>query len=53
MIKLSSTHPHAFGMLVTALGVLVFVPDALLLRLIGGDMWLSLFGGGSWPDLYF
>ena len=38
MIKLSSTHPHAFGMLVTALGVLVFVPDALLLRLIGGDM---------------
>ena len=38
MIKLSSTNPHAFGMLVTALGVLVFVPDALLLRLIGGDM---------------
>ena len=37
-MKLSSTHPHAFGVLVTALGVLVFVPDALLLRLIGGDM---------------
>ena len=37
-MKLATTHPHAFGMLVTALGLLVFVPDALLLRLIGGDM---------------
>ena len=49
-MKLSSTHPHAFGVLVTALGVLVFVPDALLLRLIGGDMlavsvWRGLLAG--------
>ena len=49
-MKLATTHPHAFGMLVTALGVLVFVPDALLLRLIGGDMlavsvWRGLLAG--------
>ncbi len=49
-MKLSLTHPHAFGVLVTALGVLVFVPDALLLRLIGGDMlavsvWRGLLAG--------
>ncbi len=49
-MKLSETHPHAFGMLATALGVLVFVPDALLLRLIGGDVlalafWRGLLAG--------
>ncbi|XXK32624.1 DMT family transporter [Rhodobacteraceae bacterium nBUS_24] len=49
-MKLATSHPHAFGMLVTALGVLVFVPDALLLRLIGGDMlavsvWRGLLAG--------
>ena len=49
-MKFSETHPHAFGMLATALGVLVFVPDALLLRLIGGDVlalafWRGLLAG--------
>ena len=49
-MKFSESHPHAFGMLATALGVLVFVPDALLLRLIGGDVlalafWRGLLAG--------
>ncbi len=49
-MKLSETHPHAFGMLATAIGVIVFVPDALLLRLIGGDVlalafWRGLLAG--------
>jgi drug/metabolite transporter (DMT)-like permease len=30
--------PQAFGLLVTGLGVLVFVPDVLVLRLVGGDL---------------
>ena len=47
---MAETQPHAYGMLVTALGVAVFVPDALLLRLIGGDMlalsvWRGLLAG--------
>lgn len=51
-MKLASYNPHAFGMLVTALGVLIFVPDALLLRLIGGDMlaisvWRGLLAGSA------
>ena len=50
VMKFSETRPHAFGMLATALGVLVFVPDALLLRLIGGDVlalafWCGLLAG--------
>lgn len=50
MNGLAERNPHAFGMAVTALGVLVFVPDALLLRLIGGDMlavavWRGLLAG--------
>ena len=45
-MKLSETHPHAYGMLATALGVLVFVPDALLLRLIGGDVLAMAFWRG-------
>lgn len=49
-MRLAETQPHAYGMLVTALGVAVFVPDALLLRLIGGDMlalsvWRGLLAG--------
>ena len=49
-MKLSDTHPRSLGMLATALGVLVFVPDALLLRLIGGDVlavafWRGLLAG--------
>jgi drug/metabolite transporter (DMT)-like permease len=35
---LAARNPHAFGMAVTLAGVLVFVPDALVLRLIGADM---------------
>ena len=46
VMKFSETHPHAFGMLATALGVLVFVPDALLLRLIGGDVLVLAFWRG-------
>lgn len=51
MSNLAIRNPHAFGMAVTALGVLVFIPDALLLRLIGGDMlavavWRGLLAGG-------
>ena len=39
-----------FGMAIAALGVLVLVPDALLLRRIGGDMlavavWRGLLAG--------
>jgi len=42
--------PQLYGMAITSLGVLVFVPDALLLRLIGGDMlavavWRGLLAG--------
>ena len=42
--------PQLYGMAVTSLGVLVFVPDALLLRLIGDDMltvavWRGLLAG--------
>ena len=49
-MRLAETQPHSYGMLVTALGVAVFVPDALLLRLIGGDMlalsvWRGLLAG--------
>ena len=49
-MRLAETQPHAYGMLVTALGVAVFVPVALLLRLIGGDMlalsvWRGLLAG--------
>ena len=49
-MRLAETQPHAYGMLVSALGVAVFVPDALLLRLIGGDMlalsvWRGLLAG--------
>ena len=45
-MKFSETHPHAFGMLVTVLDGLVFVPDALLLRLIGGDVLVLAFWRG-------
>ena len=45
-MKLSDTNPHLFGMLATVLGVLVFVPDALLLRLIGGDVFAVVFWRG-------
>lgn len=38
MTPLARRNPHAFGLLVTFAGVIVFVPDALVMRLIGGDM---------------
>lgn len=51
MTGLSARNPHAFGFLVTLAGVLIFVPDALVMRLIGGDMlalafWRGLLSGG-------
>lgn len=52
MIHLSTRHPQAFGILVTVLGVLVFVPDALVVRLVGADtmtvgIWRGVFGFGA------
>lgn len=50
MTGLAARNPRAFGVLVTLAGVLVFVPDALVMRLIGGDMlalafWRGLLAG--------
>ncbi|MCA3440892.1 MAG: DMT family transporter [Rhodobacter sp.] len=50
MTAFSHRNPQAFGILVTLAGVLVFVPDALVMRLIGGDMlalafWRGLLAG--------
>jgi len=42
----SETHPKAFGVVVTFAGVMVFIPDVLVMRLIGGDMMaLAVFRG--------
>ena len=38
MRDLATRNPQAFGLAITLAGVLVFVPDALVLRLIGADM---------------
>jgi drug/metabolite transporter (DMT)-like permease len=38
MTHLAQRNPQAFGVLVTLCGVMIFVPDALIMRLIGGDM---------------
>jgi drug/metabolite transporter (DMT)-like permease len=51
MTGLPARNPHAFGVLVTLAGVMIFVPDALVMRLIGGDMlalafWRGLLSGG-------
>ena len=51
MIPLSQRNPQAFGVLVTLAGVMIFVPDALVMRLIGGDMlvlafWRGVISGG-------
>lgn len=51
MTALAQRNPQAFGILVTLAGVMIFVPDALLMRLIGGDMlalavWRGLLAGG-------
>lgn len=51
MTPLATRNPQAFGVLVTLAGVMIFVPDALVMRLIGGDMlalafWRGLLAGG-------
>ncbi len=51
MTGLAQRNPQAFGILVTLTGVLIFVPDALVMRLIGGDMlalafWRGVISGG-------
>jgi drug/metabolite transporter (DMT)-like permease len=50
MTSLAQRNPRAFGILVTLAGVMIFVPDALVMRLIGGDMlalafWRGLLAG--------
>ena len=49
--RLSDRNPQAFGFLITLLGVMFFFPDALVVRLIGGDtmtiaVWRGLVAGG-------
>lgn len=51
MTSLAQRNPQAFGILVTLAGVMIFVPDALVMRLIGGDMlalafWRGVTAGG-------
>ncbi len=51
MTTLAQRNPQAFGVLVTLAGVIIFVPDALVMRLIGGDMlalafWRGILAGG-------
>lgn len=51
MTALAQRNPQAFGVLVTLAGVMIFVPDALVMRLIGGDMlalafWRGILAGG-------
>lgn len=50
MTGLAQRNPQAFGVLVTLAGVMIFVPDALVMRLVGGDMlalavWRGLLAG--------
>lgn len=50
MTPFAERNPQAFGTLVTLAGVMIFVPDALVMRLIGGDMlalavWRGLLSG--------
>jgi drug/metabolite transporter (DMT)-like permease len=46
MTPLAQRNPQAFGILVTLCGVMIFVPDALIMRLIGGDMLALAFWRG-------
>ena len=51
-VPLSTRNPQAYGVLVTFLGVACFFPDALAIRLIGGDtmtiaVWRGLAAGGT------
>lgn len=47
MTPLAQRNPQAFGILVTLCGVMIFVPDALIMRLIGGDMLALAFWRGG------
>ena len=40
MTSLAKRNPQAFGVLVTLAGVMIFVPDALVMRLLGGRLGL-------------
>ena len=46
MTAFAQRNPQAYGVLITLAGVLIFVPDALVMRLIGGDMLVLAF----WPE---
>ena len=46
MTGLATRNPQAYGLMVTLCGVLIFVPDALVMRLIGGDMLALAFWRG-------
>lgn len=46
MKAFAAENPQAFGILVTLAGVMIFVPDALVMRLIGGDMLALAFWRG-------
>jgi drug/metabolite transporter (DMT)-like permease len=46
MKAFAGRNPQAFGVLVTLAGVMIFVPDALVMRLIGGDMLALAFWRG-------
>ena len=43
---MSQLPPHAKGLLITALGVLVLTPDSLLIRLVSADAWTLTFWRG-------
>ena len=47
MIPLAQRSPQAFGVLVILAGVMIFVPDARVMRLIGGDMPAPAFWRGA------
>lgn len=53
MTSLAQRNPQAFGILVTLCGVMIFVPDALIMRLIGGDMLALAFWRGVIPGSIF
>jgi drug/metabolite transporter (DMT)-like permease len=53
MTGLARRNPQAFGVLVTLAGVMIFVPDALVMRLIGGDMLALAFWRGMLSGAVF
>ena len=52
-MSLAERNPQAFGVLVTLAGVMIFVPDALVMRLIGGDMLALAFWRGLLSGVIF